>query len=101
MGINDTPDQKMSVQRSIRDRIAGIDKKLAESKQALREWVQEQNRNLDLEEVELRNKDEAIDLTPLEESCLMPVGVSDDAKLAELLVQADALMSKSKLETSD
>ncbi len=101
MDINNTPVQKMAVQTSIRDRIAGIDKKLAESKQALREWVQEQNRNLDLEEEELRNKDEAIDLASPEESAPMLVGVSGDAKLAELMAQADALMSKSKLETSD
>ena len=99
--MNNIPAQKIAVQTSMRDRIAGIDKKLAESKQALREWVQEQNQNLDLEEEELRNKDEAIDTSPLEESAPMLVGVSGDAKLAELMAQADVLMSKSKLETGD
>ena len=99
--MNNIPAQKIAIQTSMRDRIAGIDKKLAESKQALREWVQEQNQNLDLEEEELRNKDEAIDMSPLEESAPMLVGVSGDAKLAELMAQADVLMSKSKLETGD
>lgn len=99
--MNNIPAQKIAIQTSMRDRIAGIDKKLAESKQALREWVQEQNQNLDLEEEELRNKDEAIDTSPLEESAPMLVGVSGDAKLAELMAQADVLMSKSKLETGD
>lgn len=101
MDINNIPAQKIAIQTSIRDRIAGIDKKLAESKQALREWVQEQNQNLDLEEEELRNKDEAIDLAPFEESLPMFVGVSSDAKMAELMAQADALMSKSKSEAGD
>lgn len=99
--MNNIPAQKIAIQTSMRDRIAGIDKKLAESKQALREWVQEQNQNLDLEEEELRNKDEAIDMSPLEESAPMLVGVSGDVKLAELMAQADVLMSKSKLETGD
>ena len=99
--MNNIPAQKIAIQTSMRDRVAGIDKKLAESKQALREWVQEQNQNLDLEEEELRNKDEAIDTSPLEESAPMLVGVSGDAKLAELMAQADVLMSKSKLETGD
>lgn len=99
--MNNIPAQKIAIQISMRDRIAGIDKKLAESKQALREWVQEQNQNLDLEEEELRNKDEAIDTSPLEESAPMLVGISGDAKLAELMAQADVLMSKSKLETGD
>lgn len=99
--MNNIPAQKIAIQTSMRDRIAGIDKKLAESKQALREWVQEQNQNLDLEEEELRNKDEAIDTSPLEESAPMLVGISGDAKLAELMAQADVLMSKSKLETGD
>ena len=76
-------------------------KEKAERERIEREWVQEQNQNLDLEEEELRNKDEAIDLAPPEESAPMLVGVTGDAKLAELMVQADALMSKSKLETSD
>lgn len=99
--MNNIPAQKIAIQTSMRDRIAGIDKKLAESKQALREWVREQNQNLDLEEEELRNKDEAIDMSPLEESAPMLVGVSGDAKLAELMAQADALMSKSSAETRE
>ena len=99
--MNNIPAQKIAIQTSMRDRIAGIDKKLAESKQPLREWVQEQNQNLDLEEEELRNNDEAIDMSPLEESAPMLVGVSGDVKMEELMAQADVLMEKSKLETGD
>lgn len=97
--MNNIPAQKIAIQTSMRDRIAGIDKKLAESKQALREWVREQNQNLDLEEEELRNKDEAIDVSLLEEPASTLVGAYDDAKFRELMSQAEMLMSKSNAET--
>lgn len=95
MDSNNEPIQKSNTQVSIRDRIDGISKKLAESKQALREWVQEQEQKMDVEETELRNKDAAIDATELEEPASMSVSAHDDMKLKALMAQAEDLISKS------
>ena len=91
-------EQKVDVRVSVRDRIEGVDEKLAASKQALREWVQEQNQKIDQEEDELRNKAEAVDVASVEDTAETLIGESDDAKLKELMSQADVLMAKCNVE---
>lgn len=84
---------------SIRSRIENVDQKLALSKQALREWVQKQNQEMDLMEEELENKAEAIDvvesvdLTPIIGDCIQ------DSQVKSLIEQADALISESVVGT--
>lgn len=88
-----------TVTRSLQNRVADINRKFAVSKQALADWHSGENRRLDEIEANLRNQDEAIDITEVDGGDVPVLPASSDARIEELMRKADSLIAASVLKS--
>ena len=89
----------------IRKRVEKVDREMAESREALRTWKENEQRKLDRLEAESLAKDEAIDVECVEDPkpLVLPVDRSTDLELATLKSELQELLvaAKSRSGTKD
>jgi len=85
--------QSVDIVHGTTARLCRAQQKLHDGKRALRDWVAEQEKQLDEEEKHIRFIEEAIDVECVDDTTLPPVRIDKKDELATLIEEAEKLLA--------